>query len=167
MPKNKQEGLIFGITMVTLMSSFMNLFNNFRHGGISLDSLTHALILEPVIFIVVMIVETLFVSRLANNIVKKFANKDTKKTVMIRTLVMVTAMSFIMSIFGLVMSGIELNKFVITFALTWLLNFIVALLWQVLVAAPTTKRILKQYRRYKKNQIKTISTEIIEDIDTV
>lgn len=118
MPKNKQEGLIFGITMVTLMSSFMNLFNNFRHGGISLDSLIHALILEPVIFIVVMIAETLFVSRLANNIVKKFASKDVKKTVMIRTLVMVTTMSFIISIFGLVMSGIELNKFVIAFALT-------------------------------------------------
>jgi len=101
MPKNKQEGLIFGITMMTLMSSFMNLFNNFRHGGISLDSLIHALILEPVIFIVVMIVETLFVSRLANNVVKKFASKDAKKTVVIRTLVMVTAMSFIMSIFGL------------------------------------------------------------------
>lgn len=65
-----------------------------------------------------MIAETLFVSRLANNIVKKFASKDVKKTVMIRTLVMVTAMSFIMSIFGLVMSGIELNKFVIAFALT-------------------------------------------------
>lgn len=138
MPKNKQEGLIFGITMMTLMSSFMNLFNNFRHGGISLDSLIHALILEPVIFIVVMIVETLFVSRLANNIIKKFASKDVKKTVMVRTLV-----------------------------ITWPLNFIVALLWQVLVAAPTAKRILKQYRRYKKNQIKTISTEIIEDIDIV
>lgn len=167
MPKNKQEGLIFGITMMTLMSSFMNLFNNFRHGGISLDSLIHALILEPVIFIVVMIAETLFVSRLANNVVKKFASKDVKKTVMIRTLVMVTAMSFIMSIFGLVMSGIELNKFVIAFALTWPLNFIVALLWQVLVAASTAKRILKQYRRYKKNQAKAISTEMIEDIDTV
>ena len=163
MPKNKQEGLIFGITMMTLMSSFMNLFNNFRHGGISLDSLIRALILEPVIFIV----ETLFVSRLANNVVKKFASKDAKKTVVIRTLVMVTAMSFIMSIFGLVMSGIELNKFVIALALTWPLNFIVALLWQVLVAAPTAKRILKQYRRYKKNQAKAISTEMIEDIDTV
>ena len=79
MPKNKQEGLIFETTMVTLMSSFMNLFNNFRHGGISLDSLTHALILEPVIFIVVMIVETLFVSKFVNSIVKKFASKDAKK----------------------------------------------------------------------------------------
>ena len=66
------------------------------------------------------------------------------------------------------MSGIELNKFVIAFALTWPLNFIVALLWQVLVAAaPTAKRVLKQYRRYKKNQTKAILTEIIEDIDTV
>lgn len=167
MPKNKQEELIFGITMATLMSFFMNLFNNFRHGGISLNSLIHALILEPVIFIVVMIVEALFVSKFVNSIVKKFASKDAEKTVMIRTLVMVTAMSFIMSIFGLVMSGIELNKIVIAFALTWPLNFIVALLWQVLVAAPTAKRVLKQYRRYKKNQIKTISTEIIEDIDTV
>lgn len=167
MLENKQEELIFGIIMVTLMSFFMNLFNNFRHGDISLDSLTHALILEPVIFIVVMIVEALFVSKFVNSIVKKFASKDAKKTVMIRTLVMVTAMSFIMSIFGLVMSGIELNKFVIAFALTWPLNFIVALLWQVLVAAPTAKRILKQYRRYKKNQAKAISTEMIEDVDTV
>ena len=79
MPKNKQEGLIFGITMVTLMSSFMNLFNNFRHDGVSLNSLTNALILEPVIFIIVMIVETLFVSKFVNSIVKKFASKDAKK----------------------------------------------------------------------------------------
>lgn len=36
MPRNKREGLVFGVAMAFTMSLFMNIFNAFRHSGIQL-----------------------------------------------------------------------------------------------------------------------------------
>ena len=45
MPRNKREGLVFGVAMAFTMSLFMNIFNTFRHSGISVEALGRALLL--------------------------------------------------------------------------------------------------------------------------
>ena len=65
MPRTKREGIFYGAVMAFTMSLFMNLLNTFLHAGVSMQSLGKALLLQPVIFAIVMIVEGLVVSNLA------------------------------------------------------------------------------------------------------
>lgn len=64
MPRTKREGIFYGAVMAFIMSLFMNLFNTFLHTGVSMESLGRALLLQPIIFAIVMLVEGLVVSKL-------------------------------------------------------------------------------------------------------
>ena len=72
MPRTKREGVFYGVVMAFTMSIFMNLLNTFLHAGVSMQSLGRALILQPVIFAIVMVVEGLVVSYLAHIGMKRF-----------------------------------------------------------------------------------------------
>ena len=72
MPRTKREGIFYGVVMAFTMSMFMNLLNMFLHAGVSMQSLGRALILQPVIFAIVMVVEGLVVSNLAQKAMKRF-----------------------------------------------------------------------------------------------
>lgn len=77
MPRNKREGLVFGVAMAFTMSLFMNIFNVFRHSGISVEALGRALLLQPVIFTIVMIVENVVVSKAARKVMNGMTQKNT------------------------------------------------------------------------------------------
>ena len=72
MPRTKREGIFYGAVMAFTMSLFMNLFNTFLHAGVSMESLKKALLLQPVIFAIVMIIEGLVVSNLAQKAMRRF-----------------------------------------------------------------------------------------------
>ena len=95
MPRTKREGIFYGVVMAFTMSMFMNLLNTFLHAGASMQSLGRALILQPVIFAIVMIVEGLLVSNLAQKVMKRFvcAKDSTEAHALARTVCMVTGMS--------------------------------------------------------------------------
>ena len=59
MPRTKREGVFYGVVMAFTMSIFMNLLNTFLHAGVSMQSLGRALLLQPVIFAIVIDVESL------------------------------------------------------------------------------------------------------------
>lgn len=50
----------------------MNLFNTFLHAGVSMESLGRVLLLQPIIFAIVMLVEGLVVSNLAQKAMRRF-----------------------------------------------------------------------------------------------
>ena len=75
MPRNKRDGLVFGVAMAFTMSLFMNIFNTFRHSGISVEALGRALLLQPVIFTIVMIVENVVVSKAARKVMNGMTQK--------------------------------------------------------------------------------------------
>ena len=75
MPRNKREGLVFGVAMAFTMSLFMNIFNAFSHSGISVEALGRALLLQLVIFTIVMIVENAVVSKAAHKVMSGMAQK--------------------------------------------------------------------------------------------
>jgi len=147
MPHTKREGIFYGVVMAFTMSIFMNLLNTFLHAGVSMQSLGRALLLQPVIFAIVMVVESLVVS----NAMKRFVRaKDSAEAhALARTVCMVTGMSLAMSLIGLVLAGTPLAELPLRFASAWPMNFCAAFWWQILVAGPIARMALKVMRTHQ------------------
>ena len=154
MPRTKREGVFYGVVMAFTMSIFMNLLNTFLHAGVSMQSLGRALILQPVIFAIVMVVEGLVVSNLAQKAKKRFvwAKDSTEAHALARTVCMVTGMSLAMSLIGLVLAGTPLTELPLRFASAWPMNFCAAFWWQILAAGPIARMALKAVRAYRSEQ---------------
>lgn len=151
MPRTKREGIFYGVVMAFTMSIFMNLLNTFLHAGVSMQSLGRALILQPVILTIVMIVESLLVSNLAQKTMKRFvrAKDSVEAHALARTVCMVTGMSLAMSLIGLVLAGTPLTELPLHFASAWPMNFCAAFWWQILVAGPIARMALKVMRTHQ------------------
>jgi len=155
MPRTKREGIFYGVVMAFTMSIFMNLLNTFLHAGVSTQSLGRALLLQPVILAVVMVVEGLVVSNLAQKAMKRFvrANDSIEAHTLARTVCMVTGMSLAMSVIGLVLAGTPLAELLLRFASAWPMNFCAAFWWQILVASPIARTALKIARAYRSESV--------------
>ena len=155
MPRTKREGIFYGVVMAFTMSIFMNLLNTFLHAGVSMQSLGRALLLQPVIFAIVMIVEGSVVSNLAQKVMKHFvrAKDSTEAHALARTVCMVTGMSLAMSLIGLVLAGTPLSEFLARFAAAWPVNFCMAFWWQILVAGPAARMALRAARAYRSERV--------------
>ena len=153
MPRTKREGVFYGVVMAFTMSIFMNLLNTFLHAGVSMQSLGRAL-LQPVIFAIVMVVESLVVSELAQKAMKRFvrAKDSIEAHTLARTVCMVTGMSLAMSVIGLVLAGTPLAELLLRFASAWPMNFCAAFWWQILAAGPIARMALKAVRAYRSEQ---------------
>ena len=151
MPRTKREGIFYGVVMAFTMSMFMNLLNTFLHAGASMQSLGKALMPQPVIFAIVMVVEGLVVSNLAQKTMKRFVRaKDSAEAhTLARTVCMVTGMSLAMSLIGLVLAGTPLAELLLRFVSAWPMNFCAAFWWQILAAGPIARRALKAVRAYR------------------
>ena len=151
MPRTKREGIFYGVVMAFTMSIFMNLLNTFLHAGVSMESLERALLLQPVIFAIVMVVEGLLVSNLTQKAMKRFvqAKDSTEAHAPARTVCMVTGMSLAMSLIGLVLAGTPLAELLLRFASAWPMNFCAAFWWQILVAGPIARMALKVMRTHQ------------------
>lgn len=153
MPRTKREGIFYGAVMAFIMSLFMNLFNTFLHTGVSMESLGRALLLQPIIFAIVMLVEGLVVSNLAHKAMKRFvqAKDSLKARALAQTVCIVTGMSLVMSLIGLVLAGTPLPELLARFAAAWPVNFCMAFWWQMLVAGPVARMALRMARAYHSN----------------
>lgn len=151
MPRTKREGMFYGVVMAFTMSMFMNLLNTFLHAGVSMQSLGRALILQPVILAIVMIVEGLLVSNLAQKAMKRFvrAKDSIEAHALARTVCMVTGMSLAMSLIGLVLAGTPLAELPLRFTSAWPMNFCAAFWWQTLVTGPIARMALKVMRAHQ------------------
>lgn len=158
MPRTKREGIFYGVVMAFTMSMFMNLLNTFLHAGASMQSLGKALMLQPVIFAIVMVVEGLVVSNLAQKTMKRFVRaKDSAEAhALARTVCMVTGMSLAMSVIGLVLAGTPLAELLLRFASAWPMNFCAAFWWQILAAGPIVRMALKAARAYRSEKISMV-----------
>ena len=154
MPRTKRE-VFYGVVMAFTMSMFMNLLNTFLHAGVSMQSLGRALILQPVIFAIVMVVEGLVVSNLAQKAMKRFirAKDSAEAHALARTVCMVTGMSLAMSLIGLVLAGTPLAELPLRFASAWPMNFCAAFWWQLLVAGPVARMTLQIARAYRSKRV--------------
>ncbi|RYC76575.1 hypothetical protein G112A_00023 [Candidatus Nanosynsacchari sp. TM7_G1_3_12Alb] len=124
-----------------------------------MQSLGRALILQPVILAIVMVVEGLVVSNLAQKAMKRFVRaKDSAEAhTLARTVCMVTGMSLAMSVIGLVLAGTPLAELPLHFASAWPINFCAAFWWQMLAAGPIARMALRAVRTYLSGD--TLATE--------
>lgn len=157
MPRTKREGIFYGVVMAFTMSIFMNLLNTFLHAGVSMQSLGRALLLQPMIFAIVMIVEGFVVSNLAQKSMKRFvrAKDSVEAHTLARTVCMVAGMSLAMSLIGLVLAGTPLPELLARFTAAWPVNFCMAFWWQILVAGPAARMALRALRTYRLGRVLT------------
>mgnify|MGYP004674649355 FL=1 len=151
MPRNKKEGIIFGVTMCAIMAFFMGLLNISIHaGGLNMHSLQTAIIAFPVTFIIVFLLENLVVGNLKELFFKKVVSENESKNAMIlfNAAFIVTIMSFIMTIIGGFLGGDNFNTIISEFFTRWPRNFLAAFFLNLLIAGPASRALLKAVQNH-------------------
>ncbi len=151
MPRNKKEGIIFGISMCSIMAFFMGLLNISIHtGGLNMHSLQTAVIAFPVTFIIVFLLENLVVGNFKKLFFKKVVSENESKNAMIlfNAAFIVTMMSFIMTIIGGFLGGDNFNTIISEFFTRWPRNFLAAFFLNLLIAGPASRTLLKAVQNH-------------------
>ena len=152
MPRNKKEGIIFGVTMCFLMVCGMSAYNLSLVGKLSYTKFAIGLIPG---FIVAFFFDTVIVGPIAKKIAFKLPiDKNNKLQIILAiSLLMVTGMVTFMSIFGLLMRPEIPQNIVSTYFIGWGMNFITALPLQLLIVGPISRLKLQMLQRYFDSKI--------------
>ena len=146
MPRNKKEGIIFGICMCAIMVFFMGLLNISIHlGGFNLESIKTNFIAFPVTFIIAFILENLVIGKINHMLLDKFVSETDSKNayILFNCFFIVTLMSLVMTIIGGLLGGDNLSTVISEFFIRWPRNFCAAFFLNILVAGPISRFILK------------------------
>ena len=151
MPRNKKEGIIFGVTMCFLMVCGMSAYNLALVGKLSF--LKFAVGLIPG-FIVAFFFDTVIVGPVAKKIAFKLPiDKNNKLQIILAiSLLMVTGMVTFMSVFGLLIRPELPENIVSAYFTAWRMNFIAALPLQLLLVGPISRLKLQMWQRYFDNR---------------
>lgn len=169
MPRNKKEGIIFGVAMSALMGFFMGLLNISIHlGGFSLKSIQTAFMAFPMTFVIIFLLENLVVGKLKEIAFKKIVSENESKNAMIlfNAVFIVTMMSFIMTIIGGLLSGDTFSTIMPEFFTRWPRNFFAAFFLNLLIAGPTSRAILKAVQKYSDSK-QVVEETLYNDNDIV
>ena len=148
MPRNKKEGIIFGVTMCFLMVCGMSAYNLALVGKLSFAKFAVGLIPG---FIVAFFFDTVIVGPVAKKIAFKLPiDKNSKLQIILAiSLLMVT----FMSVFGLLMRPELPENIVSAYFIGWGMNFIAALPLQLLIVGPISRLKLQMWQRYFDSRI--------------
>ena len=151
MPRNKKEGIIFGITMCFLMVCGMSAYNLALVGKLSYTKFAIGLIPG---FIVAFFFDTVIVGPVAKKIAFKLPiDKNNKLQIILAiSLLMVTGMVTFMSVFGLLIRPELPENIVSAYFTAWGMNFIAALPLQLLLVGPISRLKLQMWQRYFDNK---------------
>lgn len=151
MPRNKKEGIIFGVTMCFLMVCGMSAYNLALVGKLSYTKFAIGLIPG---FIVAFFFDTVIVGPVAKKIAFKLPiDKNNKLQIILAiSLLMVTGMVTFMSVFGLLIRPELPENIVSAYFTAWGMNFIAALPLQLLLVGPISRLKLQMWQRYFDNK---------------
>lgn len=159
MPRNKKEGIIFGITMCAIMVFFMGMLNiSIHHGVFGGEVMIICLKAFPVTFIVAFIIEGAIVGKINGMLLEKFCGeKDSVNArIVFNCFFIVTCMSLIMTFIGGMLGGDSLSLVTKEFFIRWPRNFCAAFFLNILVTGPVSRAILRMIQRSadaKKNAV--------------
>ena len=147
MPRNKKEGIIFGVTMCFLMVCGMSAYNLALVGKLSFTKFAIGLIPG---FIVAFFFDTVIVGPIAKKLAFKLPIDRNNKlqTILAISLLMITGMVTFMSVFGLLMRPELPENIVHAYFTAWEMNFIAALPLQLLLIGPISRLKLQMWQRY-------------------
>ena len=151
MPRNKKEGIIFGVTMCFLMVCGMSAYNLALVGKLSYTKFAIGLIPG---FIVAFFFDVVIVGPVAKKLAFKLPiDRDNKlQTILAISLLMITGMVTFMSVFGLLMRSELPENIVSAYFTAWGMNFIAALPLQLLLVGPISRLKLRMWQRYFDNR---------------
>lgn len=145
MPRNKKEGIVYTMIEVLLMTLFMGITTmSINQGGVTWSIISHAIKTEIFFFVFAFAMEVLFIENVVMRFVKKLISEDDSKNAKI--ICMSTFTVIFMSAFMTMFGGLYVNGFrreaVMMFKSDWTFNFVLALLWQWVVAGPVGRKLL-------------------------
>ncbi len=151
MPRNKKEGIIFGVTMCFLMVCGMSAYNLALVGKLSYTKFAIGLIPG---FIVAFFFDTVIVGPVAKKLAFKLPIDRNNKlqTILAISLLMITGMVTFMSVFGLLMRPELPENIIHAYFTAWGMNFIAALPLQLLLVGPISRLKLQMWQRYFDNR---------------
>lgn len=142
LPKNGKEGAIFGAIICTLSVLFIGSINMILaagefNGGVAMDML----IMLPIIWVIVMIIEPVAIGRFAEFFASKFISPTDgfAARIMFRTLFTVLGMSFTMTLIGDIMGNGFTTDIFTNFIQIWPRNFLLALFLESVVIQPIAR----------------------------
>ena len=151
MPRNKKEGIIFGVTMCFLMVCGMSAYNLALVGKLNFAKFAVGLIPG---FIVAFFFDTVIVGPVAKKLAFKLPIDRNNKlqTILAISLLMITGMVTFMSVFGLLMRPELPENIIHAYFTAWGMNFIAALPLQLLLVGPISRLKLQMWQRYFDNK---------------
>ena len=152
MPRNKKEGFIFTFIMCFLMVCGMSMYNLALVGHLTFMKFAIGLI--PV-FIIAFFFDAVVVGPVTKKIALKLPiNRNNKLQVILAiSLLMVTGMVTLMSMFGLLMHPGMSQNFASAYFISWRTNFTAALPLQLLIVGPISRLVLLMLQKYFDNKI--------------
>ena len=147
MPKNKKEGIIFGLCMCCIMAFFMGLLNISVHmGGLNISSFLVALKAFPITFIMVLLLESFIVQPINLSLLQRFSKKSDSDNakIMFNCFFIVTMMSLAMTIIGGLLGGDNVALIMKELFIRWPRNYFSAFFLNILIAGPVSRMILRK-----------------------
>lgn len=162
MPRNKKEGIIFGLCMCAIMVFFMGMLNIAIHSGtFNGEVMLICLKAFPVTFIVAFIIEGAIVGKINGMLLAKFCGKDDSANarILFNCFFIVTCMSLIMTFIGGMLGGDSLSLITKEFFIRWPRNFCAAFFLNIIVAGPVSRAILRMIQRSEDANDNALATE--------
>lgn len=162
LPTTKKESLLFGLMMCFGMVLVMTLYNFYLNGMFGKMSFTEGLLDFMIGFIIAFILDWFIVGPIAKKIAFKLTANTIKKiyTVLTISICMVIGMAFFMSIYGMVMSGlnngVEYNAIMTDYLSVYGKNLILALPLQIIIMGPVVRYLFTKYIKSNKNKYRQI-----------
>lgn len=145
LPRNNKEGLIYGCIIAAISCIFMASVNiAIEFGGFSKETIVTILKSLVPIFIIVMLLENFIVGKLAEKAVEKFASETDSfnAQILFRIFFTVIGMSLTMTIIG-GLFGSPFVEVIKHFPKAWPRNFCMAFFWEILVAQPIARKVMR------------------------
>ena len=146
MPRNKKEGIIFGICMCFVMVFCMGALNiSIHYGTFNKEVLMICLKAFPVTFVVAFILEGAVVGKINGMLLGKFCgeNDSVNARILFNCFFIVSCMSLIMTFVGGMLGGDSLSLITREFFIRWPRNFCAAFFVNILLAGPISRTILR------------------------
>ena len=142
LPRNGKEGALYGAIICTLTVLFMVSFNVIlATGEFNQEAALTIIKLLPVFWIIVMIIEPVFIGRIAEKLVGKFTKPTDSfnAKILFRILFTVIGMSVCMTLIAdVILNGFS-SEFLSNFLTNWPRNFVIVLIAEGLVIQPIAR----------------------------
>lgn len=150
MPWNDRDGLLYGGVIACITAYLMVLFNTAKVNGLDAHTPLEALICLPAVWVVVMLLMSFLVGKVANNLLERYLqpSDSVNARIVANIVVCVTMMSAIMSalgpVIGTAVSGHLSFSEVYNWPRNWPVNFFVAFWIEMLLAQPAARAVMKR-----------------------